>query len=637
MWEEFVQAIQTFLTYKANLSSLTKKGRKVKLRVIPYCWFTKLIICHVGRTDNIHQRSASPFHLAEEDLRLDNLKFVPKGENDEQKREEKKKPATAKNIKSKPIKDKLSKLAPAPKPKGTQVKPTKPSLAKHSKLGKVLKTHKRKSSLQLIDENEPTQPEPEPEPEHQREGDEYDRQTLATEEALTRPSAQPYDDASVNIFCESPSLADAETGADIDKTNSGDPGKTPKSRPPPKQVFMDEDQAGPDHKESRAALAGPNREPTHDDFMANVYLNVRESLKFLVDEHVIIMDPLSSTRTLSLMKNLDDAYTIKDQFLNEKSTKAEPRKLNVKAKVVSMVTGPIYQATSSVPPLSTPVIDISPSKPRRRDDQDPPPPSPDSDPSKKRTHDSDATRPTQPPGSFIKRFCKRIGKKKLRKSDLEGPTFKIVKPFYENNISLQFQMEECQRLLTDQVDLVNPEGHQVMPDVSKLLPLGGPPEFGLEELVPSLWIESKRDYNISAAYGITHWWFKRKDFYITRHNVVSNRHAVRSHMRIISVISIDTFERYGYAFPREIVIRRANYNEYKIFEANFKNMHLNDFEDLFQLHLQGKLNHLPGSNKVYLNNAINLWIRNIVIKQRVGDLQLGIKSSQTKLNLTKPR
>ncbi|GKC19338.1 retrovirus-related pol polyprotein from transposon TNT 1-94 [Tanacetum coccineum] len=80
-WEEFVQAIQTFLTDKANLGSPTKKGRKDKPHVIPYCRFIKLIICHLGRIHNIHQRSTSPFHLAEEDFRLGNLKFVPKVEN----------------------------------------------------------------------------------------------------------------------------------------------------------------------------------------------------------------------------------------------------------------------------------------------------------------------------------------------------------------------------------------------------------------------------------------------------------------------------------------------------------------------------------------------------------------------------
>ncbi|GJY05434.1 hypothetical protein Tco_0371374 [Tanacetum coccineum] len=43
-----------------------------------------------------------------------------------------------------------------------------------------------------------------------------------------------------------------------------------------------------------------------------------------------------------------------DQFINDKSTEDELEKLNVEAEVVSMVTVLIYQASSSVPPLSTP-------------------------------------------------------------------------------------------------------------------------------------------------------------------------------------------------------------------------------------------------------------------------------------------
>ncbi|GJS13259.1 hypothetical protein Tco_0407731, partial [Tanacetum coccineum] len=46
-------------------------------------------------------------------------------------------------------------------------------------------------------------------------------------------------------------------------------------------------------------------------------------------------------------------------------------------------------------------------------------------------------------GSFIKWFCKRTGKKKLCKADLEGLTFNLVKAFHNNNVSLQFQMDEC--------------------------------------------------------------------------------------------------------------------------------------------------------------------------------------------------
>ncbi|GJV31267.1 retrovirus-related pol polyprotein from transposon TNT 1-94, partial [Tanacetum coccineum] len=278
--------------------------------------------------------------------------------------------------------------------------------------------------------------------------------------------------------------------------------------------------------------------------------------------------------------------------------------------------------------------------------------------------------------SFIKWFCRRTGKKKICKADLEGPAFNLVKSFHKNSVSLQFQMDECYKLLTDKVDLVNPEGHQILRNVYEPLPLGGPPgqvsiqpqfffnkdleyllsgdkerktalsisklkaarylDFGLEELVPSLWVESERDYDISAAYGITHWWVRRKEFYINKHREPSDRDAVRSHMRILSVICIKTYERYGYNYLREIVLRRADYKEYKISEKDFKNLHPNDFEDLFLLHLQDKLNHLPKSDKVNLHTAVNMWIRNIVIRKRVEDLQLGVESYQTKLNLEQP-
>ncbi|GJY16922.1 hypothetical protein Tco_0387344 [Tanacetum coccineum] len=48
----------------------------------------------------------------------------------------------------------------------------------------------------------------------------FQRRTPATEEETTRPSAQPQDDTSANIVRDSPSLADAETGAGSDKKSS---------------------------------------------------------------------------------------------------------------------------------------------------------------------------------------------------------------------------------------------------------------------------------------------------------------------------------------------------------------------------------------------------------------------------------
>nr|GEU99657.1 hypothetical protein [Tanacetum cinerariifolium] len=542
----------------------------------------------------------------------------------------------------------------------------------------------------------------------------------------TGPSAQQQDDASANIVHESSSPPDAETGADLDKTTSGgdteilhidedqgkdvdnqvnlekktakldqslagsDPGKNPESRPPPEQVFMEEDQAGPNPRVSCVALAGPNTEPTHEKFMANVYPDVHGSLKLPVDEHVILEEPLSSSETLSSMKNLDDAYTFGDHTsdselatrvatLEQKLTAFEqniktldntnqdlgckvftlelqdlPHKIDqtintvVKEAVHIGLQAPLRDRFRELPEADMKEIlhqrmdeflaKKDKSRKRHRDDQDPLPPPSDSDPNNVNVSDFEDTDTTHLPklktiqdwmkpvpeedkpttlepdwvippnelsepennwanalansyqdldeykllrqtddiSSFINWFCKRIRKKKLSKTNLEGLAFKAVWPFHDNIISLQFQMEECHRMLTDQVDLVNPEGHRIVPDISKPLPLEVPPmqvtiqsqyffnkdleylesgdkgrrsalsisnlkaahylEFVLEELVPFLWIESEHEYDISVAY--------------------------------------------------EIVLRTADYKEYKISEADFKNLHPNDFEDLYLLHLQ---------------------------------------------------
>ncbi|GKE73759.1 hypothetical protein Tco_1535800, partial [Tanacetum coccineum] len=52
---------------------------------------------------------------------------------------------------------------------------------------------------------------------------------------------------------------------------------------------------------------------------------------------------------------------------------------------------------------------------------------------------------------------------------------------------------------------------------------------------------------------------------------------------------------------------------------------------------QQLFHHLSPKDKKILSTAINLWVRNLVIKKRVEDFQLDIKSYQTQLNLTKPR
>ncbi|GKC11899.1 retrovirus-related pol polyprotein from transposon TNT 1-94 [Tanacetum coccineum] len=80
IYEEFVQVIKTFFS---DAASIKVPPKKPKPHVIPYCRFTKLIICYLGGRHNIHKRSQSPFNITVDDYSLGNLKYVLKGGLDE--------------------------------------------------------------------------------------------------------------------------------------------------------------------------------------------------------------------------------------------------------------------------------------------------------------------------------------------------------------------------------------------------------------------------------------------------------------------------------------------------------------------------------------------------------------------------
>ncbi|GKC14699.1 hypothetical protein Tco_1011481 [Tanacetum coccineum] len=57
---------------------------------------------------------------------------------------------------------------------------------------------------------------------------------------------------------------------------------------------------------------------------------------------------------------------------------------------------------------------------------------------------------------------------------------------------------------------------------------------------------------------------------------------------------------------------------------------------MYLLQVQDKLHHLPLEFVKDFNNALLLFVRRVVIQNRVEDIQLGVKSYQQTLNLTKP-
>ncbi|GJY50929.1 hypothetical protein Tco_0441776 [Tanacetum coccineum] len=88
-------------------------------------------------------------------------------------------------------------------------------------------------------------------------------------------------------------------------------------------------------------------------------MDFEENLKLPTEDQVILKEPASSARTLSSLQNLDKELSFTNQFLMEKSQEDEPDKSNTEAEVQSMVTVPIHQDTSLVPPMTTPVIDLT--------------------------------------------------------------------------------------------------------------------------------------------------------------------------------------------------------------------------------------------------------------------------------------
>nr|GEY47704.1 hypothetical protein [Tanacetum cinerariifolium] len=220
--------------------------------------------------------------------------------------------------------------------------------------------------------------------------------------------------------------------------------------------------------------------------------------------------------------------------------------------------------------------------------------------------------------TFMNWFCKRRGITELIPQDLEGPAFEIIKAQRQQTITTSGPPGQViiQSDFFFNKDLeylrYGSKGSRYAPSISKMKATYYP-NVGLEQMVPDqFWIDEECKYDIAAMY-------------------------VRTHMWILSVVRIEVFSMYGYDYMKKILLLREDLNEHIIVERDFKYLYSCDFEDMYLLNLQGHFNHLPPKDKKILTTAVNQWNRHLVIRQRVKDFQLGIKSYQTQLNLTKPQ
>nr|GEW62134.1 hypothetical protein [Tanacetum cinerariifolium] len=169
--------------------------------------------------------------------------------------------------------------------------------------------------------------------------------------------------------------------------------------------------------------------------------------------------------------------------------------------------------------------------------------------------------------TFIDWFCKRRECHKLLTDSVDDPILR-------NNVSKPLLLGGPPGQVTIQSDFFfnkdleylryGSKGSRPALSISKMKATYYP-EARLEQLVPDqFWIDEECRYDIAALYGISHWWFQRQRFYIDRHTSEGDRSAVKTHMRILSVVRIKVFSMYVYDYMKKIVLRRADHNDHVI-------------------------------------------------------------------------
>ncbi|GJX87578.1 retrovirus-related pol polyprotein from transposon TNT 1-94 [Tanacetum coccineum] len=412
MWEEFTQSIHTFIEDKKNLVHHIQGKKKDTLIVIPSVRFTKLIIYYLQSKHKFHPRPGSPLHLPNEEPILRYLKFSAKGTKREvfgmpipndliagdirgeqyynaylekvakHQRylagEEVSDPDSPAPKLAKATKPKASKQSKPLAPKGATKKP-KPAPAKpmEKKRKLVTKTSEASSPAKRSKAGVPDK-----EPVY---GDEEADRQRAIKESLKEVHDAHRGPLPPVVIREPDSgkfqpLLDVQ-GKGKEKVSDEQVAldlltlQTPKKKNPAEQYIFQRrssaptEPSGQDESSSLYAELGlTDSETESDEEVPGIYAGYQ-------DEGQVGPNPGIQDKGQS-RSNPSDAAVSQPQsshavhaglnrehidfgFLVEKSQEDEPEKTNTESEVQLMVTVPIHQDTSSVPLMTTLVIDVT--------------------------------------------------------------------------------------------------------------------------------------------------------------------------------------------------------------------------------------------------------------------------------------
>ncbi|GJR03331.1 hypothetical protein Tco_0526315 [Tanacetum coccineum] len=158
----------------------------------------------------------------------------------------------------------------------------------------------------------------------------------------------------------------------------------------------------------------------------------------------------------------------------------------------------------------------------------------------------------------------------------------------------------------------------------------------IKDFVPNLmWIQVPSVYDKHELWGISYWGRKHQQFYGFAVKRESARDVYSRHI-ILAITKLTIVEWHNYKHLDWIIVRRDDEKLYTFKKGDYNRLRLQDIEDMLLLLIQGKLTNLNVEERLALGVSLRMFTRSIVLRRRVEDIQLGVKSYQKKLNLTRP-
>nr|GEY34310.1 hypothetical protein [Tanacetum cinerariifolium] len=167
---------------------------------------------------------------------------------------------------------------------------------------------------------------------------------------------------------------------------------------------------------------------------------------------------------------------------------------------------------------------------------------------------------------------------------------------------------------TNKFDWNNPKGYRYPFDLSKPLPLQGPPSHRI--------VAAEYFFNNDLEY------LKTPDPEVKYTTSITKTKVARYKIKGIEDMVPSLWSTIKHGSDQQL---------YTFKEGDFVDLHLNDIEDMLLIVVQHKLFHLDESDIVDFIMALRMFTRSLILKRRIEDLQLGVKSYQKKLNITKPQ